>query len=116
MKSSAAGANRAHLTGMYVLSASAALHNFAFWGVAALFPSYATTIDDLSEGEASEAYGAFLGASMALPLVGGVPLSCLGRGPPLVVIAFLSPVASAASLSFLGPEVWVAGFGFIALG
>ena len=116
MRASTAEPGASHPAGMYVLAASAALHNFAFWGVAALFPFYTTSVGGLSESDASEAYGTFLGASMALPLVGGVLVSHFQRCTALLVVAFASLVAGASFLAFVGVQWINPAFGLVALG
>ena len=62
---------RTHPKGMYLLGVTATLHNFAFLGVVTLFPFFMTRAFDLTEGEATQAYGAFFGVALVLPLVGG---------------------------------------------
>ena len=101
---------------MYLLGVTAALHNFAFWGVVTLFPFFMTRAFDLTEGEATHAYGAFFGVALALPLVGGLLAASFGRYSRAVLIGCLAVAVGCLALSSGNTIVVIAGLALVALG
>jgi len=60
-----------------ILSGVALLHNFCFWGLASLFPLYATSRLGFSQAQAMSSYGLMLGLALAMPALGGLAVSRL---------------------------------------
>lgn len=106
----------AHPKSMYVLGGTAALHNFAFWGVVTLFPFFMTRAFGLAEGEATQAYGAFFGAALALPLVGGLLAASFGRYSRTVLIGCMAVAIGCLALSSENPIILITGLTLVALG
>ena len=101
---------------MYLLGVTAALHNFAFLGVVTLFPFFMTRAFDLTEGEATQAYGAFFGVALALPLVGGLLAASFGRYSRAVLIGCLAVAVGCLALSSGNTIVIITGLALVALG
>ncbi len=60
-----------------ILSGVALLHNFCFWGLASIFPLYATSRLGFSQERAMSWYGLMLGLAFAMPALGGFAVSRL---------------------------------------
>ncbi len=109
-------APRTHPRGMYFLGVTAALHHFAFWGVVTLFPFFMTRAFDLTEGEATQAYGAFFGAALALPLVGGLLAASFGCYSRAVLFGCLAVAVGCLALSSGNTIAVIAGLALAAFG
>ncbi len=68
---------RPHPAATKILGGVALLHNFCFWGVASMFPLYATSRLDFSQARATLSYGLMLGVALAMPALGGLVVSRL---------------------------------------
>ncbi len=68
---------RPHPAATKILGAVALLHNFCFWGLASMFPLYATSRLEFSQAQATSAYGLVLGIALAMPALGGLVLARL---------------------------------------
>ena len=66
-----------HPAATKILGAVALLHNFCFWGLASMFPLYATSRLEFSQAQATSAYGLVLGIALAMPALGGLVLARL---------------------------------------
>jgi len=71
---------------------------------------------DLTEGEATHAYGAFFGVALALPLVGGLLAASFGRYSRAVLIGCLAVAVGCLALSSGNTIVVIAGLALVALG
>lgn len=105
-----------HPKSMYVLAGAAALHNFAFWGVVTLFPFFMTRAFGLADVEATQAYGVFFGAALALPLVGGLLAASFGRYSRTVLIGCMAVAIGCLALSSKNPIILITGLTLVALG
>ena len=68
---------RSHPAATKILGGVALLHNFCFWGLASMFPLYATSRLELSQARATSSYGLMLGIALAMPALGGLVVSQL---------------------------------------
>jgi POT family proton-dependent oligopeptide transporter len=63
---------RSHPAATKILGGVALLHNFCFWGLASMFPFYATSRLEFSQARATSSYGLMLGVALAMPALGGL--------------------------------------------
>ena len=68
---------RSHPAATRILGGVALLHNFCFWGLASMFPLYATSRLEFSQARATLMYGLMLGVALAMPALGGLVVSRL---------------------------------------
>ena len=99
-----------------MLGVTALFHNFCFWGVVSFFPLYLTGEYQYSEGDASQAYGVFLGTATALPLLGGYVSFYLRRYSISILLGFLFVVLGCLMLSLNTESLLLLSLAFVSLG
>ena len=113
---------RSHPAATKILDGAALLHNFCFWGVASMFPLYATSRLEYSQAQATSLYGLMLGVALAMPALGGLVVSRLRSAAAPVQRVRIAQVAlvclGSTSLLWLvpSPNFTVVGGVLLALG
>ena len=113
---------RSHPAATKILGGAALLHNFCFWGVASMFPLYATSRLEYSQAQATSLYGLMLGVALAMPALGGLVVSRLRSAAAPVQRVRIAQVAlvclGSTSLLWLvpSPNFTVVGGVLLALG
>ncbi|NRA76204.1 MAG: hypothetical protein HRU16_09700 [Planctomycetes bacterium] len=111
-----------HPAATKILSGVALLHNFCFWGLASMFPLYATSRLEFSQALATSSYGLMLGVALAMPVLGGLVVSRLQSAAVPQQRVYIAQASllflGGASLLFLVPSpiFTVAGGLLLALG
>ena len=113
---------RSHPAAIKILGVVALLHNFCFWGVASMFPLYATSRLKFSQARATSSYGLMLGVALAMPALGGLVVSRLRSAAApqqrvRIAQAALACLGTASLLLLLpSPNATVVGGVLLALG